>query len=311
MGFDVSALTAYVDQSSEELLLRSQLEAKTASLATKQTGVKGTAALQLFATDAVLQNGASCGFNSSGTTTFSQRQLVTGAVKVQEALCPRDLEGKWTQIMLRPGQNYDSNPEVVARAYMEDKMASLHTTLENADWQGTVATTFYDGLLAIIDGATGVVDGNTGNVAAATGITISNVFAIVRDFILATPSAVKAKPDFRIFMGMDIFDLLTLALIQNNNFHYSTGGGEVGAGNYSLIFPGSSIRIEGVPGLISTNRIIGIRLSNMFLGIDGEGDADELRTWYSQDDDLVKESIRFRRGWQIAYPNEVVKFTLA
>jgi len=126
MAFDFTGLLAYVDQSSEELLLRSQLEAKTASLATKQTGIKGSAALQLFQTDAVLQNGNVCGFTSSGTTGFSQRNIVTGAIRVQEGLCVRDLQGKWTQIMLSPGQNnMESNPQAVAEAYMTDKIATL------------------------------------------------------------------------------------------------------------------------------------------------------------------------------------------
>ena len=54
----------------------------------------------------------------------------------------------------------------------------------------------------------------------------------------------------------------------------------------------------------------GMRLSNGYIGLDAISDEEELKVWYSQDDDLVKHSTRFRRGTQVAYPDEVVEFTL-
>lgn len=310
MAFDVSALTDYVDQTSEELLLKSQIEGRTASLVTKQPGIKSSAALQLFDTDVVIQDGAGCGYNTSGTTALSQRIITTGPMKVQEDLCTRDLEAKWTQILLRPGQNYEEDPAVIAAAYMEDKIAKLQAATEVLDWQATTAgTDFYDGFLTIIDAATGPIDGNTQGITVATGITTANVFSIFRDIILATPHAVKRHADFRVFCGQDVFDTLVFGLLELNNFHFSNEGG-LADKNYSLTLPGTNTVIEGVGGLSGTDRIIAARGSNLYIGMDMEGEEDEMRVWYSKDDDVMKHSIRWRRGTQVAFPDEIVEFTL-
>ena len=46
---------------------------------------------------------------------------------------------------------------------------------------------------------------------------------------------------------------------------------------------------------------------NLYMGIDAPSD-DTGDSWYSIDDDVVKYSFRMRRGWQVAYPLEVVTF---
>ena len=173
MAFNVSALTAYVDQSSEQILLQSQIGCVTANLVNKQTGIKGTSALQLMSTDLQVQDGTACGYNSAGTTAMTQRNIVTAAMKVNEDLCPRDLEAKWTQILLSDCQHYTANPDAIAEAYMTDKLNRLCDYLEKQDWQGdtTQSGSFYDGLIKIIDAATGVIDGNPTSIAAGTGIT--------------------------------------------------------------------------------------------------------------------------------------------
>ena len=39
-----------------------------------------------------------------------------------------------------------------------------------------------------------------------------------------------------------------------------------------------------------------------------EKEEEQDEVWYSKDDDNVKYSFRFRRGWQIAFPSEIVKY---
>jgi hypothetical protein len=46
----------------------------------------------------------------------------------------------------------------------------------------------------------------------------------------------------------------------------------------------------------------------MYLGVDMEGEEEKAKMWYSDDDDLAKYSFRFRRGWQVAIPSEIVKY---
>ena len=70
----------------------------------------------------------------------------------------------------------------------------------------------------------------------------------------------------------------------------------------------SPYKLKAVHGLDSTSRIIGMLTSNMVIGVDMEGEEEKAALWYSQDDDNVKYSFKFRRGWQIAIPSEIVKY---
>ena len=99
MGFDVSALANYTKENEALLVTSSVLGAKTAALIRSagnvMVGVKSSEKINIMETDAIFQDGASCGFNASGSTTFTQRTVTPGKIKVNEALCPKDLEAKY------------------------------------------------------------------------------------------------------------------------------------------------------------------------------------------------------------------------
>jgi hypothetical protein len=281
---------------------------KTASLVNIQVGIKSSAALQLFDSTVTFQDD-DCAFNSSGTTTFSQRNLAVEAIKVQEALCPKDLEAKWTQILLRAGSNYDESD--IPAAYMDIKMQRLQDSLELADWQGEDGVGagnlgFYDGFITVIDAAAASVDGNVDGVTVATGITSANALDIVQGIYSVIPTSVLNADDLCCFMGWDAFRNLVINITDSNFFHYAT---DEATQNGELMLPGTGLKIVAVNGLTGTNRIFAGRASNFYIGMDAMGD-DEMEMWYSQDDRNVKSSISFKRGTQVAYPAELVEFTL-
>jgi len=308
MSFVVASLTDYVDQSSTDLLLPAVSQGKTASLVTIQAGVKSSAALQLFDSTVVFQDDA-CSFDADGATTFTQRNIVVQGVRVQEALCPKDLEAKWTQLLLSAGSDYDESD--LPAAYMDIKMQRLQDALELADWSGADGVGagnlgFYDGFLTIIDTAAASVDGNVDGVTTVTGITSANALNIVQGIYSVVPEAVLNADDLVCFMGWDAYRNLIINITDTNFFHYAT---DDAARSGELMLPGSNLRIVAVAGLTGTNRIITGRTSNFYIGMDAMGD-DEMKMWYSNDDQNVKSSINFKRGCQVAYPAEIVEFTL-
>jgi len=308
MSFVVASLTDYVDQSSTDLLLPAVSQGKTASLVTIQAGVKSSAALQLFDSTVVFQDDA-CSFDADGATTFTQRNIVVQGVRVQEALCPKDLEAKWTQLLLSAGSDYDESD--LPAAYMDIKMQRLQDALELADWSGSDGVGagnlgFYDGFLTIIDTAAASVDGNVDGVTTVTGITSANALDIVQGIYSVVPEAVLNADDLVCFMGWDAYRSLIINITDTNFFHYAT---DDAARSGELMLPGTNLRIVAVAGLTGTNRIITGRTSNFYIGMDAMGD-DEMKMWYSNDDQNVKSSINFKRGCQIAFPDEVTEFTL-
>jgi hypothetical protein len=76
-----------------------------------------------------------------------------------------------------------------------------------------------------------------------------------------------------------------------------------------LTVPGKNVKVVGVHGLDNTGRAFLGKMDNFFLGVDLENEDEEFKMWYSQDDDNIKYSVKFKRGVQVAYPNEIVEFT--
>jgi hypothetical protein len=64
-------------------------------------------------------------------------------------------------------------------------------------------------------------------------------------------------------------------------------------------------------GLTGTNRAFVIQPKNIIFGTDLENEWEQFKMWYSEDDDLVKFSAKWRAGVQIAFPAEVTSFLLA
>lgn len=62
-----------------------------------QPDVKGTAAINLLAITAPLQDASSCGFSAQGDSKFTQRNIAAKPVKVNSQWCPKDLLGKYTE----------------------------------------------------------------------------------------------------------------------------------------------------------------------------------------------------------------------
>jgi hypothetical protein len=52
------------------------------------------------------------------------------------------------------------------------------------------------------------------------------------------------------------------------------------------------------------------RVSNMFVGTDLANEEEELKFWYSEDNDEVRFRASFKYGVQIAFPDQLVQFKL-
>ncbi len=309
-GFTVSSLTDYVNEQSRELLTALQFENETASYANIQPGVKSSAALQILTSTPIPQDGSTCAFNASGGTTFTQRILSTSAVKYQDTLCFRTLEAKWTQLLLKRGQKYDESN--VPAAMVADLVAQIKAQQETADWQGDTTSTSaylsrYDGLIKIIAAASGT------NVATASTWNASNARAIVKNIISKIPAALKGSPSVKIFMGYDAAETYRQALMDANLFHVPAGSGN----QQGIMAEGSVHEVVPVHGLDGLTASSGASAPfifaldpdrNLYLGVDSPDEEDQAEMWYSQDDQNVKYSFRFRRGWQIAFPSEIVEY---
>ena len=313
MAFSVSTLANYTKENEALLVTASVLGAKTASLIKSagnvMVGVKSAETINIMDTDAFFQAGGTCGWNASGTTSFTQRTVTVGKIKVQEALCPKTLEAKYLQKALPTGSMYDSIP--FEQEYTDKKAVTIASQLETAIWQGDTASANgnlnkFDGLIKLIGAASGVVDANvSGFVSGAplTSITASNVISLLDGVYKAIPAKVVAADDMTIFVGQDTFRTYTIALKNANMFNYAFDG----KADSEFVLPGTSIKVVAVAGLNGTSDVFALRLSNLFLGTDLLNEEEKFEIFFAKEADEVRFAAEFKMGVNIAFPDEIVK----
>lgn len=316
-AFDVSQLENYVDQSSEELIIKSLFEGVTGTMFQRKTDIKYKWQLQEL-DDEVFWQDPSCGtFAPSGDTTFEKKELTVGKIEVEKSWCPEDLENKWTQLLLQRGSTYTDLP-------IEAQITNLYVGLMNeaveiALWQSNVATggsvnlNKFDGFIVALDATdfTGTaVDANTtgGGYTQQTSITDSNIISITDQMVKSLPAGVDQKPDLVMVGGWDVLKKLIVANKNANNFYYNG----VVANPYEtgkLELPGWGITFQAVHGLDNTERIFLGRKSNFWIGTDADGEWNKFQLWYSMDFDQMRLRIKFKLGTQTGRNNEIVQYT--
>jgi len=310
MSFDVSTLTDYVNEQSTDLISRLYFEKTSSDYFTLQSGVKKTDALHLLAVTAFPQDGSGCSATASGDVTFTDRNLTVGQITYFSGFCMKDLIPKYTQILLRAG-NGETEDMVFEAEVAESVIKTIMEHNEVADWQGdtlsgNVYLNKYDGLIKIIDNATGVVDGNTSSATAITSGASGNVDGLITDICNARPAKVKSAANQVLFVGQDTFDKYVDTLNAKNLYNIDA----TDWANYETSIAGKNVSLVGVAGLDGTNRMfLGVK-DNFFLGFDLQNDEEEFDFWYDKKDDKVYYRVKFKRGLQVAYPDEIVEFTL-
>ena len=320
MAFVVSSLVDYAKENEALLVTSSVLGSKTASLIKTQgnvlVGVKSSEKIGIMDTDAFFQDDSDCGFNASGTTTFTQRSVVVGKIKVQEALCPKQLESKYLQKALSAGSMYDSI--AFAADYTSKKSARIAAQIEIGIWTGDSASANgnlnkFDGFVKLVAAASAsVVHANTTTfygtaLAASAGITSSNVIAVLDSVYKAIPAQIVDKDDVAIFVGNDVFRTYTIALKNSNLFNYTFDGQATG----ELTLPGTTIKVIAVQGLNGTSKIYAGRVSNLFIGTDLLNEEEQFELINDPYAMNIKFMAAFKFGVQFAFPDELVDFILA
>jgi len=319
MALSLGTLTSYTKQLVKPLLTSAVFEAKTQQMI-KDGGIvipnaKSVVAIPLMDTDAVFGTD-SCSFDPSGTTTFTQRTITVGKIKVEEKICPKDLEAYFTQEALKAGSTYeDFGNADFQTAYLNKKNARIAAQLETAIWQGDITGSGganlnkFDGLSKLIAAGSPVdanVSGYTG-VATITTITQSNVVAATEGIYKAIPAAVLAKGDVKIFVGNDWYRLLIMAYRALNLFSYNPQD----ANASSFILPATNVEVVSTNGLNGTGDAYAISLSNMAMAVDLVDEEGSYKMWYSEDNNDVRFRVAFKMGVNVAFTNECVKFIAA
>ena len=300
MAFDISALTQYVNEHKSDLLATAVIAFKSSKYMQLMPGVKGATTLNLLSTPAIFQSGDSCGFNPSGNVTFSQRTLTPGAIKVNEEFCPKALRTKYMQSEVLIGAGRDKMP--FEEKITSELIANIGAAMEVAFWQGNTTSgtgnnAFFNGLHTILAAdVTNSVITNT-LTAGASDTILDRVKALVE----IVPDNLGNKMTF--FLNCANYRKLAMLLTYANLYHYQR---DIDSNNLEMIFPGSDIKVVGVPGLTGIDRVYGLNTEEVFYGFDAEDDVENFKLWFSDDADTFRFKVQWLAGVQYAFPTNVI-----
>lgn len=290
MAINVSALTAYVEEQRLPLIRKTIFAAPSVKHFNLQTGIKHSAALNILSTTVAFGDGATCGWDEAGSSAFSQRVLEVGNYKVNMSFCDRAMLKYWNGYEVRVAAGQKSLP--FEEEFVNGVIDGIKNQMEHNVWQGVKATDRMDGILTILAGEASVI---TPTVPASA--------TIYDKALLAYENIPASKLDkAAIFMGVDDFRSLVLALTAANLYHYDPKVDN----EMEIILPGTSTKVYGVSGLNASASIVAADPENIFYGVDMEGDDEKFDLWYSQDNQEFRLAINFNAGVQVAFPDEIV-----
>lgn len=318
-----SALTQYTDQLAMDLVREMVLQGRTQKYISVQTGIKFADALNIMTSTPLVQ-AAGCGqLSATGSVTLTQANLQVCPLMIEEQIClngANSLEQYWTGKLMKEGSYYDElEPASFARVYVADKVDKIQGIIDDLIWVGSPSGTYSsdanmtkcNGFLYAIDNSysSSVVNvGGAGNIysTASGALTSANAISVVDAMADALPKNLWDQPDLTLFLSYSNFRTYVRALRNANYFHFTAmESNDIG---YSIMHPGTNIRVLATRGLNSTNRMVLSPASNLYFGTDLQNDYESFRIWKSEDFNSIFFRALWKQGVQVAYPQYVVNY---
>lgn len=297
-NFVTTSLPKYVQENKDMLLKNFALVGgSTRSRISVQTGIKSSARINFMEIAPVLQDGNGCGFNAQGAVSLSQRDIETAVIKVNLDICPETLRGKYAEYLIKTNATAETLP--FEQFIMEGITNVLTKKNEMLMWQGDKASGNAD--LKWINGFIKIA----GAEAEVKDVTIDadKIYDAILAVYMELPDEVIER-GAEIYVSPANFRKFMQELVAKNFFNYA---GATEAAPEEFYFPGTNAKVVLTPGLTGVNdKILGTFAKNLFYGCDMEGDAEDIKVWFSDDDDLYKLKVKWNMGVQIAFPDMVV-----
>jgi len=279
MAFDLTALTAYTDELSLDLIAKAVLTTDLMNDIDVRSGLQaGTVAINLMDGDLNVAD-LSCGWSPSGDVNFSQVDISIADKQVKMELCPEDLRQYWLSQRMSAGTANDSVPfeEIISGYYVERVRKYNEGFLINGD--GTV-----NGIKAQITAANGA------NVPTAPAAwTVSNAIDQALDIFDEIAEEVKDREDLIMIVSPANFQTLRRALVAQNYYHYDQGDGR------TLDLIGTNCKIVKSSGLVGSDYVAAGPAGFIVAGTGLESDFETMKFFYDEGEDVVK----FRAAWRL------------
>ena len=280
-GFDITALPAYTDQLSLDLISKVVLKTDLLDYVDLRSGfTSGTVSINLVDADLPV-SALSCGWTSDGEVTYSQVPVTIESLQSKTEMCVEDLRSVYQSAFMNAGTGNDMIPfeSVISESY-SDKLRKYN---EGFLINGFGATLGLKGQITSANGA---------NLQAGTPAAwdATNAYEQALDLYDAIAEEVKDRDDLIMVVSPDAYRALVRALVAQNLYHFNSV-----EGNDVMILPGTNVTIVKSSGLVGSNyKFAGP--GKMILAATGLTDElDTFRFFYDEASDVMK----FRAAWRL------------
>lgn len=290
-NIDTSALSAYVEEKKIPLINKVVLGGSMIQDMTVQTGIKSKARIHYLSTDPTFQDGSACGFNAAGTAALTEREIVTGLIKVNMSFCQKELLGRYAEYLVRISAGAEDLG--FERELIDNIISNINKKLDKMIFQGDKSgSDQFDGLIKVAKDA-----GVSEDVLTKSDGAYNNI----KQVYLSLPEEVLEK-GATIYVSPATYREFTQELVAKNLFHYA---GPIDAAPTEIMFPGTDVKVKKAIGLTGTDYILAGHPKDWFYGCDLEDANEEISVWYSKDSDEVRMKALWNSGTQIAFPDQV------
>lgn len=304
-NFVVTSLPAYV-QDNKDLIIKNFALVGTASRQRFgiQTGIKTSAYMNYLELNPTLQDGKGCGFTASGSATLTQRTITTAIIKVNMDICPDSLLGKYAEYLVRIGAN--SNELPFEQYIIDGVTTEINKKIEKLIWQGdTTQSSNTD--LKWINGILKQLESDSDKVAVSIAANTA-IYDAIKAVYLAIPEETLER-GAEIYVSPANYRDFLMAMVEKKYFNYS---GPQDSAPEEFVFPGTDVKVVKTPGLAGVNdRIVASFPENFVYGCDAEGDLEDVKIWFSDDNDLFRLKVKWNSGIAYRFPNQVTLGTIA
>ena len=275
-----SRLKNYLETNGVEVLTKALFNSESAKYFNIQTGVTAETPIIKLDSTITLADATTCGFEATGSDTFSNRLLSPKFLKVNKEFCPKTLLKTWAHSDVRMNALGQELP--FEELLINNNINELAKVNERLIWEGD--TTSGAGNMLLMDGIITIAKKDENTVKQEKGS--DTIWQRVQKIWLALPAEIADKAT--IFMSIANYKQLIVELMNANNFHVF----EEYQGTYEMTMPGANVKIKGVSG-ITSDVILATFEENLYLGVDGESDDETVDLYFDKSSRTFKFVVEY------------------
>ena len=280
-GFNISALPAYTDQLSMDLMAKAVLDTNLLQYTDLRTGFT-SGAFTINLVDAELPVSAlSCGgYPGEGQVVYTQVPVTIESLQSKTQLCPEDLRSVYQSAFMSAGTGNDFIPfeEVISESYQKKLTKATEDFLIN----GFSTTLGLKGQITAANGATVP--------AGAAAWTVANAVEQALDLYDAIDESVINRDDLIMCVSPANYRTLVRALVAQNLYHYNSV-----EANEIMILPGTNIKVVMSSGLVGSNNVFAGPGKFIVAATGLQDELDSFKFVYSNSLDAML----FKAAWRI------------